>query len=160
MVATFRSAAPAEYYFQSVELMAKRELASGIWLACCRKLGAEPGDIVSRSLLGSLLTRRTGDGKSPIFGASDKSSGRDLVFSAPKSVSVVWALGDEDVKKGIEEAQYAAVKATVEVLMKEACRERRGKGGKVLQLANGAAALFTHATSRAARHPQPEGGLR
>ena len=50
-----------------------------------------------------------------------KESARDLpgmtaVLSPPKSVSLFWAIGDEQVKKGIEEDHTAAVERTVQYM--------------------------------------------
>ena len=39
----------------------------------------------------------------------ERGGGIDLTFSAPKSVSVVWALGDEQERREIEAAHAAAV---------------------------------------------------
>ena len=78
-------------------------------------------------------------------------SGYDLVFSCPKSVSVLHALtGDERVRRAISEAHDDAWQAALGYLEREACLVRRGKGGLTRERADGfVAAAFRHRTSRA-----------
>lgn len=58
--------------------------------------------------------------------------GHDQVFSAPKSVSVAWALFDE-LKGAIETAQWSAVKKAIAFEEEHAALTRRGKGGRRLE---------------------------
>ncbi|MDQ1427981.1 MAG: hypothetical protein QOK39_1457, partial [Acidimicrobiaceae bacterium] len=73
--------------------------------------------------------------------------GYDLVCSAPKSVSLLWAVGDERLRADIAEAFDAAVNATFAYLEQHGCygmvegRNRPGDGFAV--------ASFVHDTSRA-----------
>ncbi len=53
----------------------------------------------------------------------------DLTFSAPKSVSVLFAVGDERLSAALAEAHEEAVDAAVSYLEREACRVRRGHNG-------------------------------
>jgi len=78
-------------------------------------------------------------------------SGYDLVFSCPKSVSLLHALIDnEQVRREISEAHEASWQAALGYLEREACVVRRGKGGKVREYGQGfVAAAFRHRTSRA-----------
>ena len=78
-------------------------------------------------------------------------SGFDLVFSCPKSVSLVHALTeDERVRREISEAHEASWQAALGYLEREACIVRRGKGGHVHEHGVGfVAAAFRHRTSRA-----------
>lgn len=78
-------------------------------------------------------------------------SGYDLVFSCPKSVSLVHALTDDErVRRGISEAHEASWKAALSYLEREACVVRRGKGGRIREQGQGfVAAAFRHRTSRA-----------
>jgi conjugative relaxase-like TrwC/TraI family protein len=74
-------------------------------------------------------------------------TGFDLVCSAPKSVSLPWAVGDDAVRSDIAEAFDAAVTATVGYLEQHACfgmvegRNRPAEGFGVVS--------FVHDTSRA-----------
>jgi conjugative relaxase-like TrwC/TraI family protein len=78
-------------------------------------------------------------------------SGYDLVFSCPKSVSLLHALtDDEDVRRGISEAHETAWQAALGYLEREACVVRRGHGGSKCEPGAGfVAAAFRHRTSRA-----------
>ena len=78
-------------------------------------------------------------------------AGYDLVFSCPKSVSLLHALsGDEDVRRAISEAHEASWRAALAYLEAEACVVRRGRGGQRREDGQGfGAAAFRHRTSRA-----------
>jgi conjugative relaxase-like TrwC/TraI family protein len=78
-------------------------------------------------------------------------SGYDLVFSCPKSVSLLHALTDEEsVRREISEAHEKAWQSALGYLEREACIVRRGKGGTIREYGEGfVAAAFRHRTSRA-----------
>jgi conjugative relaxase-like TrwC/TraI family protein len=78
-------------------------------------------------------------------------SGYDLVFSCPKSVSLLHALTDDErVRRAISEAHDVSWQAALGYLEREACVVRRGKGGKRREHGQGfVAAAFRHRTSRA-----------
>ncbi len=78
-------------------------------------------------------------------------SGYDLVFSCPKSVSLLHALTDDErVRREISEAHDAAWQAALGYLEREACVVRRGHGGVGREHGEGfVAAAFRHRTSRA-----------
>jgi conjugative relaxase-like TrwC/TraI family protein len=78
-------------------------------------------------------------------------AGFDLVFSCPKSVSLLHALADdEDVRRAVSEAHEAAWRAALGYLEREACVVRRGRGGAIREHGAGfVAAAFRHRTSRA-----------
>ncbi len=77
-------------------------------------------------------------------------AGFDLVFSVPKSVSLLHALGDEDTRRAVNEAHVAAWQAALAYLEDEACVVRRGAGGVEREQAPGfVAAAYQHRTSRA-----------
>jgi conjugative relaxase-like TrwC/TraI family protein len=76
--------------------------------------------------------------------------GFDLTFSAPKSVSVLWALGGHPVATEVKAAHAAAVEAGLGYLQREACWTRRGAGGREFLKGNGfLAAGYVHRSSRA-----------
>jgi len=62
--------------------------------------------------------------------ASDHTPGWDLTLSAPKSVSLAWALADEPLRAALAEAHRGAVKAAFSFLEDEGGRARRGFGGR------------------------------
>ncbi len=74
----------------------------------------------------------------------------DLTLSAPKSVSLVWALGAPDTATAVVAAHEEAVDQTIGYLEREAVRSRRGHNG--LESVEGGGvigAAFRHRTSRA-----------
>jgi conjugative relaxase-like TrwC/TraI family protein len=74
-----------------------------------------------------------------------------MTLSAPKSVSLLWALGDDRVAATVRQAHDEAVDAAIAYLDTVACLVRRGKGGRVRFPGTGLiAAGFRHRT-------QPEG---
>lgn len=76
-------------------------------------------------------------------------AGWDMTFSAPKSVSVLWALSDSDNRPEIERAQRSAVAAATKHLEQTAAWARRGKGGAVREPTAGLLmAKFDHHASR------------
>lgn len=78
-------------------------------------------------------------------------SGYDLVFSCPKSVSLLHALTDDErVRRSISEAHQAALQAALGYLEREACVVRRGHGGAIREHGEGfVVAAFRHRMSRA-----------
>ncbi|MFG3229394.1 MobF family relaxase, partial [Kitasatospora sp. NPDC048194] len=77
----------------------------------------------SKEELGRFIKRAEGGKK------QEAVAGFDLVFSAPKSVSVLWALGDEDVRRAVERAHEKAIADTLAWLEAEATMTRTGFGG-------------------------------
>ncbi|MBT1620571.1 relaxase domain-containing protein [Curtobacterium flaccumfaciens pv. poinsettiae] len=77
-------------------------------------------------------------------------AGFDLVCSPPKSVSVLWALGDENTRKAIEAAQDTAVRDTIAYLEQHALATRAGTNGVAqLEVQGGiTATVFRHFDSR------------
>ncbi len=75
----------------------------------------------------------------------------DLTFSAPKSVSIAWAVGDDATRKGIEAAQDRAVEKTFAFIEENFALGRRGsseKGTIVKEKMKLLAAAFRHGSSR------------
>jgi conjugative relaxase-like TrwC/TraI family protein len=76
--------------------------------------------------------------------------GFDLTFSAPKSVSLLFALGEEELVVQVFAAHDAAVDAALAYLERHALYVRRGHGGARRIPAKGLiGAAFRHRTSRA-----------
>ena len=75
--------------------------------------------------------------------------GFDFTFAPPKSVSVVWALGDAGVREQVEAAHHDAINHIVAMMEKESIRTRQGAGGVVQTTTRGVvAAAFDHWDSR------------
>ena len=83
-------------------------------------------------------------------GGRSKVAAFDLTFSAPKSVSVLFAVGGPALGGALVEAHESAVAAAVGYLEREACRVRRGRGGIRHEVGEGfVAAAYRHRMSRA-----------
>jgi conjugative relaxase-like TrwC/TraI family protein len=98
------------------------------------------------------------DGRSPadpqrsllLLRREDRLPGYDLTFSAPKGVSLLFALGGPELMLEVRRAHDAAVAAALGYLEREAGEVRRGKDGiSRLPGAGFVAAAFRHRTSRA-----------
>jgi conjugative relaxase-like TrwC/TraI family protein len=77
-------------------------------------------------------------------------AGYDLVFSPPKSVSLLHALGSDEVRYAVNQAHLAAWKAALVYLEQRACVTRKGKNGVLRERGSGfVAAAYQHRTSRA-----------
>jgi conjugative relaxase-like TrwC/TraI family protein len=75
--------------------------------------------------------------------------GFDLTFSAPKSVSLAWALGGSEVAAQVKAAHQRSVEAALDYMQREACWTRRGAGGAEFVKGNGyLAAGYLHRSSR------------
>ena len=78
-----------------------------------------------------------------------KVPGFDLTFSAPKSVSVLWGLGDKDLQATMRRAHDEAVSAALGHLERTAAYGRRGHAGQQRIATSGfVAGVFRHRTSR------------
>ena len=125
--------------------------APGRWMGSgLDGLDLEAGLQVTREALGRVL-----DGDHPVSGErvaahpARQVPGFDLTFRAPKSVSLLWGLGDEHVAGQLQAAHDAAVTATLSYLEQHVARSRRGAGGTEQVAVDGlVAAAFTHRTSR------------
>jgi conjugative relaxase-like TrwC/TraI family protein len=74
----------------------------------------------------------------------------DLVFSVPKSISLLHALGGEETRRAVNEAHAAAWQAALAYLEDEACVVRKGTGGIAREHGDGfVVAAYQHRTSRA-----------
>jgi conjugative relaxase-like TrwC/TraI family protein len=83
-------------------------------------------------------------------GGRSKVAAFDLTFSAPKSVSVLFAIGEPALAGALVGAHEEAVDAALGYLEREACRVRRGRGGVRHETGEGfVAAAYRHRMSRA-----------
>lgn len=74
----------------------------------------------------------------------------DLTFSAPKSVSVLFAIAPQSVSGELVACHEEAVAAALEYLQDSATMVRRGHGGELVERADGLiAAAYRHRMSRA-----------
>jgi conjugative relaxase-like TrwC/TraI family protein len=92
---------------------------------------------------------RTGERLRPEHGRT-KVAAFDLTFSAPKSVSVLFAIADEGTSAALVEAHERAVSAAFRYVEREACFTRRGRNGvRRVRGEEFLAAAYRHRLSRA-----------
>jgi conjugative relaxase-like TrwC/TraI family protein len=93
---------------------------------------------------------KTGERLAQVGGRGrEHSAGSDMTFSAPKSVSVLWALSEGHDREQIEQAHGSAVLAATARLEATAGWARRGRGGATRERTAGLLmAQFDHHTSR------------
>jgi len=145
-----------DYYLEMVaegveEYYTNAREAPGLWMGQSAERLALSGEVDAEALhlvldhrdpnSGTRLTRAQGAPTVPGF---------DATFCAPKSVSLLFALGDPEISNEVRNAHDAAVAVAVRALEDFAGRSRRGKNGAERMVAEGfVAAAFRHRTSRA-----------
>ncbi|MGO8906809.1 MAG: MobF family relaxase, partial [Solirubrobacteraceae bacterium] len=97
----------------------------------------------------------------PAGSDGSRGGGIDVTFSAPKSVSVVWALGDPWQREQIEEAHAKAVERSMAYLKERVPVVRRRYSGQVVeeQAKDVIATAYRHTTARGvsgAEAPDPQ----
>ena len=147
----------ADYYLQAVG-QGIEDYYTGQGEAPGRWLGTASSEIqlsgrVEADALRAVLNGNRPDGTWPLTRSGqgqNRVPGFDLTFSAPKSVSLMFGLGEPDVSRAVRDAHEAAVEAALDYMQRHAAMGRRGKGGTISVLGNGfIAAGFRHRTSRA-----------
>lgn len=144
------------YYTNSVakgreDYYSGRGEAPGRWVGTGTDLLMETDREVAADDLAALL-----QGRSPAGGerlrkrmSARSVSGFDLTFSAPKSVSVLYGIGDERIAGAARSAHDAAVDQALGYLERTACWTRRGFGGREHVHGQGfVGAAYRHRTSR------------
>ncbi|MDO8292222.1 MAG: MobF family relaxase [Gallionella sp.] len=115
--------------------------------ALSEKLGLS-GDVQKGELLKMLQGFHPKTGEPLAGNAGDKHKpGWDCTFSAPKSVSVAWALGDMDMQAAINRAQERAAKSGLDYLQQHAFTSR-DRGDRQQPITEILAAKYEHGTSR------------
>ncbi len=131
-----------DYYVASGEV-------PGRWLGTGSALLGLDGEVTPEDLRAILDGLDPGTGEALV--GYRKNSGFDLTLSAPKSVSLLWGLGDRATTQQVVAAHDQAVLAALAYLDSAACTVRRGKGGSTHHRAGGlVVAAFRHRTSREA----------
>jgi conjugative relaxase-like TrwC/TraI family protein len=144
------------YYLDKVansrdDYYAGRAEAPGLWMGGgSGRLGLR-GTVCADAYLAVMEGRSPGDGGRLVERRGPRRvAGWSLTFSAPKSVSLLWAFGGSGVAEAVRVAHDRAVAETMAFLEGEAARARRGRGGRTLHDVEGlVAAGFRHRTSRA-----------
>lgn len=146
-----------QYYLDTVaegaeEYYTGAKEAPGEWQGSAAARLGLAGEVDADALAAVLGHRDPGTGEPLSNGRSHPQvAGFDATFSAPKSVSLLLALGRPEVSNEVRNAHDAAVRDALAVLEAEASVGRRGRGGAVTVSGDGfVAAAFRHRTSRAA----------
>lgn len=140
---------------------------SGRWLAdpeTLARLGITTGQVVDGEDFLALMEGRnpgTGEWVRREGAGGGRGGGIDVTFSAPKSVSVVWALTDPWQRERIEEAHARAVERSMAYLREQVPVVRRRYSGQVVeeQARDVIAAEYRHTTARgvtASQAPDPQ----
>jgi len=141
-----------DYYLEGGEPPGRwlGEGAARLGLIDAAGTGPDQGDRVEREALLNLFAGCDAHGLPLVQNADakDRQPGWDLTFSAPKSVSTIWAVADADTRHAIQEAHFAALKEALHYI-EEGATTRRGKGGEHKEPAQLLIATFEHGTSRA-----------
>jgi conjugative relaxase-like TrwC/TraI family protein len=141
--------------------------APGQWLSdreTLARLGIDPDAPVTGTDFTALIEGRhpaTGAWLRPAGADGSRGGGIDVTFSAPKSVSVVWALGDPWQREQIEAAHAAAVERSMAYLKERVPVVRRRYSGQVVeeQAKDVIATAYRHGTARGvsgAEAPDPQ----
>jgi Ti-type conjugative transfer relaxase TraA len=144
-----------DYYLEVVargveDYYLARGEAPGRWLGRGVELLGLDGTVDGAALGSVLAGDRPTTGERLAVHPARKVPGFDLTFRAPKSVSLLWALADDQVGEQVREAHDAAVAAAVGYLEREAGWTRRGAGGtEAVKVEEFVGAAFRHRTSRA-----------
>jgi conjugative relaxase-like TrwC/TraI family protein len=129
--------------------------APGRWLASpdtLARLGIEGSSIEGPEFIALMEGRhpRSGGFLRRAGATGERGGGIDLTFSAPKSVSAVWALGDKSQRHEMEAAHAAAVSEAIAHLTETVPTVRRRYGGQQVEepAREVVAAEYRHTTSR------------
>ncbi len=152
---TIRAAKGPDYYeraeFARDDYYEERGQVRGSWEGTGAEslgLSGAPGD----GVLGELLEGRDPTSGTELAGAGRRRGGNvafDLTFTAPKSVSVLAAVGDESIRRAVLAAQAAGARAGLDYLERRACFVRRGRNGITVLPGQGfAGAMYLHEMAR------------
>lgn len=154
MVASFAVIRSTGYYTSrtsAVEYYAAE--AQGVWLRGHERLDVAAGDRVRPEDFDRICAGLDKDGNRLGQVASAKRMlGVDITLSSPKAVSVLFALGDSELRRVIARAEREAVEATLRLIEAEIPLARRGRNGARREHAQFAAAVFTHSEARPEEH--------
>jgi len=147
-----------EYYAREVadgleDYYAGAGEAPGVWTGVGASVAGFSGTVTSDA-----LALAFGDARHPVSGVrlgggwrAEGVIGFDATFSAPKSVSLLFALGDPELRAQVRAAHVTAVEdAGLAYLEEHAAFTRRGRNGVMVMDTDGLViARFEHRTSRA-----------
>ena len=144
------NAAGAKTYFEKDDYYTRDASGDRVWMGKgAEALGlrnVDPGAfqavLEGKDLHGNTLVAPASNG--------EHRSGWDLHFAPSKSVSMVWAFGDEQQKTDMMESHHGAVESVMKYVEENLIEARTTDKGKTVRVATGSmvAARFDHYTSR------------
>ncbi len=162
MVATWNIAADAAYYPREAEgnrrgsYYQSGKEPPGQWYAPKGDFGLVDSSPVDPAQFQRLYDGVDADGRPLIDSTRGRRADRvpayDICFSAPRSVSLIWAFAPDDLRKAIEAAHDRATRAALDVLEREGTFARRGHNGVRVEPVALSAAIFRHGESRPTQH--------
>ena len=147
-----------DYYLKDGE----RIEAPGRWAGGTDQFGLDPGERVSGEQLRTLMAVRrpdTGQELRPAGGSGEAVAAIDATFSAPKSVSAVWALAHPDLRAQLEAAHETAINRALDYATRQVpmLRRRVAQDTVVHEKATGVVATsWRHTTARAVDEQVPD----
>jgi conjugative relaxase-like TrwC/TraI family protein len=149
-----------DYYLKDGE----RVEAPGRWASGARIVGQDPGAVVSGRVLRELMAVRRPDTGRPlrrVGGTGEAVAALDATFSAPKSVSAIWAVADPELRAEIECAHEQAIDRALSYSVKRVAMIRHRIAPDTVIHAKPAGLVATswrHTTARAVggRAPDPQ----
>jgi conjugative relaxase-like TrwC/TraI family protein len=147
-----------DYYLKDGE----RVEAPGRWIGAAGAVGADPAAPVAGEQLRALMDVRrpdTGAALRPAGGNRTVVAAIDATFSAPKSVSTVWAVGDGELRAAVERAHELAVDRAIRYAVEQVAmiRERVDAGTVIHARAVDVVATgWRHTTARAVADQVPD----
>ena len=144
---SYYTSQPSAYYQADAE-------AGGVWLRGNERLGVVQGSAVDPTVFDRLCEGCDAQGNKLIKESSGKRRvlGVDITLSYPKSLSVLYGIGDKVVQGDIAADERAAVEATLRLIEQEIPLARRGHNGVRQEHAQFTAAVFTHSEARPEVH--------
>ena len=152
--------AAGDYYLKDGD----RVEAPGRWVAGAQQFGLDASTAVTGEQLRALLAVRrpdTGELLRPVGANGTAVAALDATFSAPKSVSAVWATADPDLRARVEVAHERAIDRAVTYAVDQVAMIRERVSGEEVIHTRPAGVLATswrHSTARAvaAQLPDPQ----
>jgi conjugative relaxase-like TrwC/TraI family protein len=147
-----------DYYLKDGE----RTEAPGRWAAGAGAVGADPELPVAAEQLRSLMAVRRPDTGEPLRragGSGEAVAALDATFSAPKSVSAIWAVADPDLRAEIERAHERAIDRALSYSVERVAMIRQRVDQETVIHAKPAGVIATswrHTTARAVADQPPD----
>lgn len=129
---------------------------AGQWMGdAAAELGLS-GEVEADQLVAMLTGVNPATGEPLGLRAGPSVPGFDLTFSAPKSVSLTWALGDPETAATVKAAHLRSVEAALDYMQTNACLTRRGDGQGGISFVKGSGYLAAGYVHRSSRNGDPQ----